>query len=156
MVVGFAYSTEFFMAWYGGNQYEGFIFTNRAFGPYSWAYWIMFTCNAFVPQLFWFKKFRRSIPVMFFVVILVNVGMYFERYVIVVTTLHRDFLPGSWGMYSFTIFDWMILLGSFGMFFTFFLLFCRVFPTVAISEVKGVIPPEQGRTPALAKEASNG
>jgi Ni/Fe-hydrogenase subunit HybB-like protein len=144
MVVGFAYSTEFFMAWYSGNPYEGFIFTNRAFGPYSWAYWIMFTCNAFVPQLFWFKRFRRSIPVMFVVVLLVNVGMYFERYVIIVTTLHRDFLPGSWGMYSFTVVDWMILIGSFGMFLTFFLLFTRFFPTVAISEVKGVIPTKQG------------
>jgi Ni/Fe-hydrogenase subunit HybB-like protein len=156
MVVGFAYSTEFFMSWYSGNPYEGFIFTNRAFGPYSWAYWIMFTCNAFVPQLFWFKKFRRSIPVMFAVVILVNVGMYFERYVIVITTLHRDFLPGSWGMYSFTVFDWMILLGSFGMFMTFFLLFTRAFPVVAISEVKGVIPPAQGRVAAEDGEVSRG
>jgi len=144
MVVGFAYATEFFMAWYSGNQYESFIFRNRAFGPYGWSYWIMFSCNAFIPQLFWFKRFRRSIPVMFVVVILVNVGMYFERYVIVVTTLHRDFLPGSWGMYSFTIFDWMIFLGSFGMFFTLFLLFARAFPTVAISEVKGVMSIMQG------------
>lgn len=156
MVVGFAYSTEFFMAWYSGNPYEGFIFVNRAFGPYAWSYWIMFTCNAFVPQLFWFKRFRRSIPVMFAVAILVNVGMYFERYVIVVTTLHRDFLPGSWGMYSFTIVDWMILIGSFGMFMTFFLIFTRVFPVVAISEVKGVIPPDQGRVPEKDGEVSHG
>jgi Ni/Fe-hydrogenase subunit HybB-like protein len=156
MVVGFAYSTEFFMAWYGGNAYEGFIFKNRAFGPYWWAYWIMFSCNAFIPQLFWFKKFRRSIPVMFFVVICVNIGMYFERYVIVVTTLHRDFLPGSWGMYSFSPFDWMVLIGSFGMFFTFFLLFTRVFPVVAISEVKGILPASQGRVPAAKAEVSHG
>ncbi len=156
MMVGFAYSTEFFMAWYSGNQYEGFIFKNRAFGPYAWAYWIMFCCNAFVPQLFWFKRFRRSIPVMFVVAILVNVGMYFERYVIVVTTLHRDFLPGSWGMYSFTVFDWMILLGSFGMFFTFFLIFCRVFPTIAISEVKGVMSSLQGRGLLAQTEVGHG
>ena len=155
MVVGFAYSTEFFMAWYSGNPYEGFIFVNRAFGPYSWAYWIMFSCNAFVPQLFWFKRFRRSIPVMFVVVLLVNVGMYFERYVIVVTTLHRDFLPGSWGMYTFTVYDWMILIGSFGMFLTFFLIFTRVFPTVAISEVKGVMPPDQGRVAEKEGEVSH-
>jgi molybdopterin-containing oxidoreductase family membrane subunit len=86
----------------------------------------------------------------------VNIGMYFERYVIVVTTLHRDFLPGSWGMYVFTLFDWMILIGSFGMFFTFFLLFTRLFPVVAISEVKGVMPPEQGRVPEEGAEVSHG
>jgi molybdopterin-containing oxidoreductase family membrane subunit len=145
MIVGFAYSTEFFMAWYSGSEWEGFVFRNRAFGPYGWSYFIMFTCNAFVPQLFWFRQLRRNPAVLFVVSILVNVGMWFERYVIVVTSLHRDFLPSSWGMYSLTFFDWSILLGSFGLFFTLFLLFVRVLPVVAMSEVKGVMDPAVAR-----------
>ena len=146
MVVGFAYSTEFFMAWYSASEWEGFVFMNRAFGPYGWAYFIMFTCNAFVPQLFWFRRLRRNPVVLFAVSILVNVGMWFERYVIVVTSLHRDFLPSSWGMYSLTFFDWSILLGSFGLFFTLFLLFVRVLPVVAMSEIKGVMDPMVARS----------
>jgi molybdopterin-containing oxidoreductase family membrane subunit len=146
MLVGFAYSTEFFMAWYSGSEWEGFIFKNRAFGPYWWAYAIMFTCNAIVPQLFWFKSMRRNTWALFAVSILVNVGMWFERYVIVVTSLHRDFLPSSWGMYALTRWDYAILLGSFGLFFTLFLLFVRVLPVVAISEVKGVMDPSVARS----------
>jgi molybdopterin-containing oxidoreductase family membrane subunit len=146
MLVGFAYSTEFFMAWYSGSEWEGFIFKNRAFGPYGWAYAIMFTCNAIVPQLFWWKGMRRNPVALFLVSILVNVGMYFERYVIVVTSLHRDFLPSSWGMYRFTFWDYAILIGSFGLFFTLFLLFVRVLPVVAISEVKGVMDPRVARS----------
>jgi len=148
MLVGFAYSTEFFMAWYSGSEWEGFIFRNRAFGPYGWSYFIMFTCNAIVPQLFWFKKFRRNTKVLFIVAILVNVGMWFERYVIIVTSLHRDFLPSSWGMYNMTFFDWSILLGTFGLFFTLFLLFVRFLPAIAISEVKGVMDPKVARSEA--------
>ncbi len=146
MLVGFAYSTEFFMAWYSGSEWEGFVFKNRAFGPYGWAYAIMFTCNVFVPQLFWWKSLRRHPVVLFVVSVLVNVGMYFERYVIVVTSLHRDFLPSSWGMYHFTFWDYAILIGSFGLFFTLFLLFVRVLPVVAISEVKGVMDPRVARS----------
>jgi len=146
MLVGFAYSTEFFMAWYSGSEWEGFVFQNRAFGPYAWAYAIMFTCNAVVPQLFWSKRLRRNPVVLFVVAILVNVGMWFERYVIVVTSLHRDYLPSSWGMYSLTLWDWSILLGSFGLFFTLFLLFVRFLPVIAISEVKGVMDPRVART----------
>jgi len=145
MLVGFAYSTELFMAWYSGGEYEGFVFKNRAFGPFGWSYFIMFTCNAIVPQLFWFKKLRRSIPVLFVVAILVNVGMWFERYVIVVTSLHRDFLPSSWGDYTLQPLDYTILLGSFGLFFTLFLLFVRVLPVIAMSEVKGVMDPKVAR-----------
>ena len=141
MLVGLAYSTEFFMAWYSGSEWEGFVFRNRAFGPYGWSYAIMFTCNAIVPQVFWFKSMRRNPVVLFVVSILVNVGMWFERYVIVVTSLHRDFLPSSWGSFSLTPFDYMILVGSFGLFFTLFLLFVRVFPAIAVSEVKGVMDP---------------
>ena len=146
MLVGFAYSTEFFMAWYSGNEWEGFVFKNRAFGAYGWAYFIMFTCNAIVPQIFWFKKMRRHTWVLFVVSILVNVGMWFERYVIVVTSLHRDFLPSSWGMYALTRWDYMVLIGSFGLFFTLFLLFVRVLPVIAISEVKGVMDPKVAKS----------
>ena len=139
-MVGYAYAMEFFIAWYSGNEYERFAFVNRAFGPYSWAYWTMFSCNVFVPQIFWFKKMRRSIVVAFIVSILVNIGMWFERFVIVVTSLHRDFLPASWGYYSPTWVDICMYIGTFGLFFTLFLIFLRFLPMIAISEVKGVMP----------------
>jgi Ni/Fe-hydrogenase subunit HybB-like protein len=140
MIVGYAYAMEFFMAWYSGNQYEGFTFINRAFGPYAWGYWIMVSCNVLFPQVFWFKKFRRSIPLMFLISITVNIGMWFERFVIVVTSLNRDFLPSSWHYFRPTLLDFTTLIGSFGLFFTLFLLFCRYLPQVAISEVKGQTP----------------
>ncbi len=146
MLVGFAYATEFFMAWYSGSEWEGFIFRNRAFGPYGWSYFIMFSCNALIPQLFWFKRLRRNPAVLFIIAILVNVGMWFERYVIVITSLHRDFLPSSWGMFKMTFFDWSILLGSFGLFFTLFLLFVRFLPAIAMSEVKGIMDPKVAKT----------
>jgi len=138
-MVGYAYAMEFFIAWYGGNQFERFVFLNRALGPYAWAYWTMVSCNVIFPQLFWFKKIRRSIPAMFAIGILVNIGMWFERFVIVVTSLSRDFLPSSWGHYAPTLYDAGIFLGSFGLFFTLILIFVRVLPVVSISEVKAVI-----------------
>jgi len=137
-MVGYAYAMEFFIAWYSGNPFEQFIFINRAFGPYAWAYWIMVSCNVFIPQLFWFKKVRRTIPVMLIIVILVNVGMWFERFVITVTSLHRDFLPSSWGYFVPSVFDLGTLIGSFGLFFTLVLLFTKTLPVVAISEIKAV------------------
>jgi len=140
MMVGYAYSIEFFMAWYSGNDYEAFAFLNRAFGPYAWAYWIMITCNVVVPQVFWFRKLRTSIPVLFVSSILINVGMWFERFVIVVSSLSRDFLPSSWGYYTPTIYDVGIFVGSFGLFLTLFLLFVRFLPIIAVSEIKGVLP----------------
>ena len=138
-MVGYAYSMEFFIAWYSGSEYEQFAFINRAFGPYAWAYWIMITCNVISPQLFWFKRLRTSIPYMFVASIIINIGMWFERFVIVVT-LSRDYLPSSWDYYSPTIYDVGIFVGSFGLFFTLFLLFLRFLPMVAMSEVKGVLP----------------
>ncbi|MBU1638082.1 polysulfide reductase NrfD [bacterium] len=144
-MVGYAYITEFFIAWYSENPYEQYLFLNRAFGPFAWAFWTMFVCNVAVPQIFWFKKMRNSLPVMFVVSILVNVGMWFERFNIIVTSLHRDFLPASWDYYVPTFFDWAMTIGSFGLFFTLFLLFVRVFPTVAMAEVKGVLPNPTGR-----------
>lgn len=139
-MVGFAYITEFFIAWYSGVQYEQYAFINRAFGPYAWAYWTMMSCNLLFPQFFWIKKLRRSIPFMFVISILVNVGMWFERFVIVVTSLHRDYLPSSWDYYTPTAVDVLTFVGTFGLFFTLFLLFLRFLPMVAVSEVKGVTP----------------
>jgi len=138
MMVGYAYGMEFFIAWYSGNPFESFIFINRAFGPYAWAYWIMVSCNVIFPQLFWFKKLRRSIPVMLVVVIFVNVGMWFERFVITVTSLHRDFLPSSWGYFTPTLIDFGTMIGSFGLFFTLVLIFTKTLPLVSIAEIKAV------------------
>ena len=138
MMVGYAYAMEFFIAWYSGNPVESFVFINRAFGPYAWAYWIMVSCNVIFPQFFWFKKIRRSIPIMMVIVILVNVGMWFERFVITVTSLSRDFLPSSWAYYKPTLVDGGILLGSFGLFFTLVILFTKALPVVSISEIKAV------------------
>ena len=139
-MVGYAYAMEFFMAWYSANQYEAFAFINRAFGPYAWAYWIMVTCNVISPQLFWIKKFRTNITIMFIISIFVNIGMWFERFVITVTSLHRDFLPSSWDYYTPTWVDICTFIGSFGLFFTLFLLFLKFLPMISIAEVKGVMP----------------
>jgi molybdopterin-containing oxidoreductase family membrane subunit len=140
-LVGFAYAMEFFIAYYSGNDYERFHFlVNRPFGPYNWAWLMMVSCNVLVPQVFWFKKARTSIPIMFIASVLINVGMWFERFVIIVLSLHRDFLPSSWGMYHPTLVDIFTYLGTLGFFFTCFLLFIRWIPMVAISEVKGVLP----------------
>jgi Ni/Fe-hydrogenase subunit HybB-like protein len=135
-MVGYSYLIEFFMGWYSGNPFEQFVLINRAFGPYIWSFWIMISCNVLFPQLFWFRKFRRSIPVMFVISILVNVGMWFERFVIIVTSLSRDFLPSSWGLFIPTIYDIGILTGSFGLFFTLVLLFARNLPVVSMAEAK--------------------
>jgi len=139
-IVGYAYTMEFFIAWYGGNPYERFTFLNRAFGPFGWSYFIMFGCNVFVPQLFWSGKCRRNLVLVWILSILVNIGMWFERFVIVVTSLHRDFLPSSWGYYKPTWVDVTTFLGTFGLFFTMFLLFLRFLPMIAVSEVKAITP----------------
>jgi Ni/Fe-hydrogenase subunit HybB-like protein len=140
MLVGYAYAMEFFISWYSGAIYERFAFTNRLFGNYAWAYWTMITCNVITPQLFWFKKLRTNVWVSFGVGVVVNIGMWYERFVIICTSLARDFLPGAWGYYVPTVFDYMTLAGSFGLFFTLFLLFCRYLPMVAMSEVKAFSP----------------
>ncbi len=140
LMVGMAYAIEFFIAWYGGVQAESFAFQNRAFGNYWWSYWIMVTCNVVIPQLFWIKWCRTTPWFMVIVSLFVNVGMWFERFVITVTSLSRDFVPSSWGFYWPTEVDIMMLIGSFGLFFTMFLLFCRFLPLIAISEVKNVLP----------------
>ncbi len=138
-IVGIAYITEFFMAWYSGSVYEQYAFVNRAFGPYWWAYWIMMTCNVITPQLFWFKKIRRNLAATFVISIFINIGMWFERFVIIVTSLHRDFLPSSWVMYAPTWVEVSIFIGTFGLFFTLFFLFIRFFPVIAVAEIKTVL-----------------
>jgi len=135
-IVGVAYITEFFIAWYSGVEYEQYAFINRATGPYWWAYWSMMTCNVITPQLFWFKKIRINIPFAWILSIIVNIGMWFERFVIIVTSLHRDYIPSSWVMFYPTWTDVGIFVGSIGLFFTMFLLFIRVLPSVAMAEVK--------------------
>lgn len=152
-MVGFAYGVEFFIAWYGGNSYESFAFINRAFGPYAWAYWTMVTCNVGIPQLFWLKKVRTTPWMMFVIAIFVNIGMWFERFVITVTSLSRDFLPSSWGYFTPTWVDIAMFAASFGLFFTLFLLFCRYLPVVAISEVKAILPRPEAETTDPAPEA---
>ncbi len=142
-IVGYAYCTEFFIAWYSGNPYERFTFLNRAFGPYWWAYWMMFSCNVFSPQFYWSKTLRRNVPFMFVMSIVVNIGMWFERFVIIATSLHRDFLPSSWGMFHPTWVDISTFIGTIGLFLTLFLIFARFLPMIAISEVKGVLAGEK-------------
>jgi molybdopterin-containing oxidoreductase family membrane subunit len=137
MMVAYGYACEHFIAWYSGNPYETFVFFNtRAKGPYAPVYWLMMTCNVIVPQLLWFTKARQSVWILWVVSVLVNVGMWCERFVIIVTSLHRDFLPSSWAMYVPTAVDWSIFVGTIGFFGTLFLLFLRFVPPIAASEVK--------------------
>lgn len=140
MMVGYAYAVELFISVYSGNPYEQFVFVNRAFGPYAWAYWIMVSCNVLSPQIFWWKKARTNMAILFVMSIVVNIGMWFERFVIVVSSLHRDFLPSAWGYYTPTFWDVATFIGSFGLFFTMFCLFARFLPIVAMAEVKNVLP----------------
>lgn len=158
MMVGVAYSTEFFMAVYSGNPYERYCFLNRAFGPYGWSYWIMFSCNVFTPQLFWFRSMRRNPLIIWILSIFVNIGMWFERFVIIVTSLHRDYIPAGWRDYTPTFIEAGVLLGTFGIFFTLYLLFVRTFPVIAIAEVKSVMRSTSDTyVPALeAKESLHG
>jgi Ni/Fe-hydrogenase subunit HybB-like protein len=138
-IVGIAYLTEYFIAWYSGVPAEQYAFYNRATGPYWWAYWTMMTCNVVSPQLFWFKQIRTSVVASFILSIVVNIGMWFERFVIIVTSLHRDYLPSSWAMFYPTFYDVGVFLFSLGFFFTSFLLFAKFFPVVNVAEVKSIL-----------------
>src|SRR5690554_3988822 len=138
-IVGVAYITELVIAWYSGVEYEQYAFLNRATGPYWWAYWMMMTCNVFSPQVMWFKKIRTSIMGSFIISIIVNIGMWFERFVIIATSLHRDYLPSSWTMFQPTFVDAGIFIGTIGFFFVLFLLYARTFPVIAQAEVKTIL-----------------
>jgi len=146
-IVSYAYAMEYFIAWYSGNPYERFTFWQRLFGKYWYGGWAMIVFNAVVPQLFWMKKFRTNLVLVFIISILVNVGMWFERFVIVIGSLYQDFIPANWGYYKPTWVDSMTYLGTFGLFCTFFLLFIRFLPLIAISEVKGVTPQADPHNP---------
>jgi Ni/Fe-hydrogenase subunit HybB-like protein len=138
-IVGVAYLTELFIAWYSGYVYEQFAFFNRALGPYWWSYFGMMFCNVISPQFFWKKSWRRNITLTFFLSIVVNIGMWFERFVIIATTLARDYLPSSWSLYSPTWVEIGIYIGTFGLFFTCYLIFVRVAPVVAVAEIKSIL-----------------
>jgi molybdopterin-containing oxidoreductase family membrane subunit len=141
-IVGIAYITELFISWYGQNPYEAAAFRNRwdLTTPYAWSYWLMMFCNVISPQFFWFRKLRRNIPFTFFMSIIVNVGMWFERFVIIVTSIYRDYIPSSWSTYyAPTIWEVGFYMGTFGLFFTCYFLFSKYFPVIAIAEIKHIL-----------------
>ena len=140
LIVGYGYLIEAFMAWYSGNPYERYVLWNRATGPYKHMYWALIFANILAPQILWFKRIRQSIPALFLMAMIVNVGMWLERYVIVVVSLHRDFLPSSWGMYHGTIFDWATFVGSIGLFLALIFLFVRLLPMISIFEMRQILP----------------
>ncbi|OFV90379.1 MAG: hydrogenase [Acidobacteria bacterium RIFCSPLOWO2_12_FULL_65_11] len=154
-IMALAYSTEVFTAWYSGNVYEWFTVRNRMSGPYAWAYWTMIGCNVLAPQFLWFKKLRTSPIVLFLLSLVINVGMWFERFVIIVTSLHRDFVPSNWTMYWPTWVEYGIIIGWFGLFFTLFLLFTRVLPMISMAEVKGVLDYGREHRPQLHRGPSS-
>ena len=138
-IVGIAYITELFIAWYSGVEYESYAFLNRATGPYAWAYWIMMTCNVISPQLFWFRNLRRNFLFTFIMSIFVNIGMWFERFVIIVSSLHRGHLPATWSYFYPTFVDIGIYIGTIGIFFVLFLLYSKHFPVLPIAEMKTIL-----------------
>jgi molybdopterin-containing oxidoreductase family membrane subunit len=140
LIVGYGYMVEAFMAWYSANTYEGFMMWNRMTGPYWWAYAMLIFCNVITPQTLWFRRVRMSVPALFVISLIVNVGMWLERFVIVVTSLHRDFLPSSWGRFAPTIWDWSTYVGTIGLFLTLLFLFLRFLPMISIFEMRTLLP----------------
>jgi len=140
LMVAYGYSMEAFMAWYSANTYEGFMMWNRMTGPYWWAYTMLILCNVVTPQSLWFKRVRTSVPALFVISLVVNVGMWLERFVIIVTSLHRDFLPSSWGRYSPTFWDWATYTGTLGFFLMLLFLFLRFLPMISIFEMRTLLP----------------
>jgi molybdopterin-containing oxidoreductase family membrane subunit len=140
LIVFYGYATEAFFGWYAGNQYEGFMIHNRMFGPYWYAYWFLIFCNGVMPQTLWFKRVRTNVPLLFLISLVVNTGMWLERYVIVVTSLSRDFLPSSWGMYAGTVWDWATYVGTLGLFAWLIFLFLRFVPMISIFEMRTLVP----------------
>jgi Ni/Fe-hydrogenase subunit HybB-like protein len=139
LMVAHGYVTEGFMSWYSDDKFDIYMTLNRMFGPYAPAYWLLVLCNVLTPQLLWFKHIRTNIAALFVISLIVNVGMWTERYVIVITSLHRDFLPSAWGIFHGTRWDWMTLIGSFGLFATLLFLFLRVLPAISISEMRELV-----------------
>jgi molybdopterin-containing oxidoreductase family membrane subunit len=144
LMVSYGYIMEAFMAWYSGEIYEKYMMANRAFGPYGWAFWALMVTNVLIPQSLWSSRVRRNEWLLFFVALSVNVGMWLERFVIVITSLHRDFVPSSWGMYSPSFWDWATFLGTIGLFLTLLFLFVRFLPMISITEVRELVAEEKG------------
>jgi Ni/Fe-hydrogenase subunit HybB-like protein len=140
LIVFYGYLTEAFFGWYSGNQYESYMINNRMFGPYSHYYWALIVCNGLTPQLLWIKKVRSNLLFLWLISIVVSIGMWLERFVIVVTSLHRDFLPSSWGMYQPSFWDWSMYAGTIGFFFALLFLFIRFLPMISIFEMRTILP----------------
>jgi molybdopterin-containing oxidoreductase family membrane subunit len=140
LIVAYGYTVEAFMAWYSANTYEKFMMANRMTGPYAPMYWALIFCNVVTPQALWFKRVRTSVTGLFIISIIVNIGMWLERFVIVVTSLHRDFLPSSWGMYMPTVWDWATYVGTLGLFVALLFLFLRFLPMISIFEMRTILP----------------
>jgi molybdopterin-containing oxidoreductase family membrane subunit len=139
LVVGYGYGMEAFMAWYSGNPYEIGLLMNRVGGPYAWSYWALILCNVIIPQILWVRRLRRSTLVLFMISIVVNIGMWLERFVIIVTSLNRDFLPSSWHMYYPTVIDFAMFIGTIGLFLTLFFLFIKFIPVISIFEMRELL-----------------
>jgi molybdopterin-containing oxidoreductase family membrane subunit len=140
LIVAYGYAMEAFMAWYSGNVYERYFYWNRVTGPYWPAWWALIATNIVIPQSLWLKRVRRNVPLLFIIALVVNTGMWLERFVIVITSLHRDFTPSAWGMYYPTMWDWFTFVGTLG-FFTFLLfLFLRFLPMISIFEMRQLLP----------------
>ena len=140
LIVGYGYLTEAFYGWYSANKFETYMIHNRQFGPYAVTYWFLILCNIITPQLLWFKKVRTHVLGLFLISLVVNIGMWLERFVIVITSLHRDFLPSSWGMYHPTVWDWATYLGTIGLFCFLLFLFLRLLPFISIFEMRTLLP----------------
>lgn len=146
LIVSYGYAMEAFFAWYGANSFEQYVSLNRMEGPYAPLFWGLMVCNVLAPQFFWIKKNRNNTIILFIISIIVNVGMWLERFVIVITSLHRDYLPSSWDMYYPTIWDWATYFGTIGLFLTLIFLFIRVLPVISIFELRTLVPtPAEGR-----------
>ena len=140
LIVAYGYMMEAFMAWYSGNEYERFMIYNRMTGPYWWSYWALIVCNVLAPQLLWFRRVRHSVPMLFVLSLIVSVGMWLERFVIIVTSLHRDFLPSAWAIYTPTKWDWSMFIGTIGLFAALMFLFVRFLPVISIFEMRTLLP----------------
>jgi molybdopterin-containing oxidoreductase family membrane subunit len=142
MIVAYGYLMETFLAWYSGDIFEQYMMANRMFGSYGWMYWLLILFNILIPQLLWIPKITTNVAVLFLIAISVNIGMWLERYVIVVVSLHRDFMPSAWGMYSGTIVDYAVLAGSIGLFVCLLFIFIRVLPMISIFEMRELVHDE--------------
>jgi molybdopterin-containing oxidoreductase family membrane subunit len=144
LMVAYGYGMEVFFSWYSADEHEWYVAVNRAFGPYALAYWALIACNIATPQLLWFRSVRKNVPLLFIISLIINVGMWLERFVIIVVSLHRDYLPSSWKMYYPTFWDWSLLFGSVGLFLTLLFIFLRLLPVISIFELRELVHETEG------------